>query len=214
MTATEKIEERRADRSSRRKRALSLRSQYETWKTHGLQHGGWFPVFNGFKHTHLKTLSGNALRLYLYFGLHGKRSTGESWHDIDTIALFFEKSSRAIKLWIRELEDAGLIERLQMSPNGVAFTYLLPYQHKSALALDDDQANDEDDAEESSTPPPSEGQHATVAAEIKPTEDMVRLIMSFIKSQQEKVAISSSPDKDQAPALPEEWKTDDDDTSS
>lgn len=127
------------DRSARRKAAAQLRDQYASWKKEGLKGGGWFPIFNGFKHAHLKSLSGNALRLYLYFGLHGKQETGESWHDIETIAEFFEKSPRAIKLWIQELEEAGLIERIQMSANGVAFTYLVPYRHERRLMPGDEE---------------------------------------------------------------------------
>lgn len=104
-----------------------LREEYRNWREH--QHDfrqGFFPIFNDFL-TFLPNLSGGACLLYLYFGLHAKNKTGESFHDVKRIAQFFGKTPRTIREWIAELEEKRLIERMQVKFNGVTYTYLLPY---------------------------------------------------------------------------------------
>jgi DNA-binding MarR family transcriptional regulator len=116
-----------------KKRKADLnRADYGSWKRNALNRFGFFPVFQPFKESFLlKKLSGNALRLYLYLGFMSDNETGETWVSIETIAAYFDKSKRTISDWLKELEKAGLIERLQLKPNGVAHTFLKPYGHEN-----------------------------------------------------------------------------------
>lgn len=131
------------NKQSNREKAEELRADYKRWKAAALNTGGWFPVFNGFK-LFLPSISGNALKLYLYFGLHSKYDKGESWHSIESIASFFGKSPRAINDWVKELQDAGLIERMQMELNQESHTFLKTYPAELRLVVD----SNEDDSRE------------------------------------------------------------------
>lgn len=75
----------------------------------------------------LRNLSGNAVKLYIYLGLMAGNETGETWVSLDTTAAYFGKTKRAVSEWVKELEEAQLIERMQLKPNEVAHTFLLPY---------------------------------------------------------------------------------------
>jgi hypothetical protein len=101
---------------------------YSIWKSNSLKTSGYFPIFNGFKENYyLKNISGNAIKLYIYLGLHTGNETGRTWVSIENIAKYFEKSPRTISYWLKELDEAHLIERLQMEKNGVSHTFLRPY---------------------------------------------------------------------------------------
>ncbi|MGN7300265.1 helix-turn-helix domain-containing protein [Ferdinandcohnia sp. SAFN-114] len=115
----------------KKRQAEMNRAEYASWKKRGLNNFGFFPVFQPFKETFLlKNLSGNALRLYLYLGLMSGNETGETWVTIDTMAAYFNKSKRTISGWIKELEQAELIERMQLKPDGPAHTFLKPYGYE------------------------------------------------------------------------------------
>lgn len=74
-------------------------------------------------------LSGGAVSLFVYIGLHSNNQTGESYHSIEKMAKFFKKSPRTISKWIDELEKAKLIKRLQLEVNGPAHTFIRPYSN-------------------------------------------------------------------------------------
>lgn len=110
------------------RKAKIYKMQYKQWKSVAIERDGWFPVFTNFKEDFfLRDLSGNAVKLYLYLGLHAKNETGECWVTIGTMAKYFEKSHRTISGWIKELEDAQLVKRMQLETNSVAYTFLRPY---------------------------------------------------------------------------------------
>lgn len=112
-------------------KAQSLITEYQQWKTKRIEEPGWFPIFIEIKNNHfLKDISGNALKLYIYFGLHSKNSTGVSWHSLETIGEYFNKSPRTISHWIEELKKAGLIDRIQIDRSTTAITFLKPYSEK------------------------------------------------------------------------------------
>lgn len=103
-------------------------NEYAEWKKEALQTYGYFPVFKPFKEEFfLKNLSGNAVKLYIFLGLMSGNENGKTWVSIETMSNYFNKSKRTISLWLKELEEVRLIERMQMEPNGVAFTFLKPY---------------------------------------------------------------------------------------
>lgn len=112
------------------RKAELLEQDFSKWKSTSLEKGGYFPVFSGLKERFLlKNLSGNAIKLYLYLGLHSGNDTGSTWVSIEYIAKYFEKSPRTISYWLKELEEAQLITRMQMENNGVAYTFLRPYSN-------------------------------------------------------------------------------------
>lgn len=111
-------------------RAKELRQEYGNWAENNFRtRAGFFPVFYSFK-DHLCKLSSGAVSLFLYFGMHCNNKTGESYHEIPTIARFFKKSPRTITAWLTELEQNGLIERFQLEFGGVSHTFIRPYQRK------------------------------------------------------------------------------------
>lgn len=109
-------------------KAKLYRAEHEDWKRTNLSTQGYFIFFQDFKEKNiLKEISGSALKLYLFLGLHSGNFTGESWVSISTIANYFEKDQRTVSYWIKELEDLGLIERIQFSRTESAHTFLKPY---------------------------------------------------------------------------------------
>lgn len=108
--------------------ASLLEKDFKNWKTSSLEKGGYFPVFLALKEEFLlRELSGGAVKLYLYLGLHSGNMTGRTWVSIETMARYFNKSPRTISNWLLELEKFKLIERMQMEMNGVSNTFLRPY---------------------------------------------------------------------------------------
>ena len=104
------------------------RENYRQWKKESLKNGGYFIVFNGFhSNGYLKKISGNALKLYLYLGIHSNNVTGESFHGIETISKYFGKNERTIYNWFNELVKLNLIRRSQLEFNGPAHTFIQPY---------------------------------------------------------------------------------------
>jgi len=106
----------------------NAKRNYAKWKENAINENGFFIIFNGFVESKiLKNINGNALKLYIFFGVHSKNSTGESFYSIKEIAAYFNKSERTISNWIKELEKMYLIERYQLTYDEVAHTYLQPY---------------------------------------------------------------------------------------
>lgn len=104
------------------------RKNYQYWKKDNLQTSGYFIIFNGFQSNgYLKKISGNALKLYVYLGIHSDNFTGESFHSVETIAKYFGKNERSIYNWLSELVDLKLIRRMQLGLNSPSHTFIQPY---------------------------------------------------------------------------------------
>jgi hypothetical protein len=105
------------------------RNNYRLWRRYNkLNNKGFFVVYNDFKETNiLSRISGNACRLYLYLGIVSKNETGESWHSNELIAEYFNCDIRSVKRWFVELQQVGLINRVQKGAMRRANTFLLPY---------------------------------------------------------------------------------------
>lgn len=133
------------DLPNTRKKDL-LQKNYGSWKKEVLKSEGFFPIFQPFLEDRiLKKISGNALKLYIYLGLHSKNQTGETWVTIETMSIYFDKSPRTISNWLKELEQNKLIIRFQLEINQPAYTFLQPYSiHRS----NEDNTNHERDLEE------------------------------------------------------------------
>lgn len=112
-------------------RILSLTAQHEAWRTDNfLNKKGFYPVFSGFK-KYFGLLSPGAITLFLYLGLHSNNISGQSHHSIKTMAKNLNKSERTVSNWISELEEIGLIERLQPNFNSVSHTFIIPYDESN-----------------------------------------------------------------------------------
>jgi len=110
-------------------KAENNKKNYSKWKKNAIDEYGFFIIFNGFLETEiLKKINGNALKLYIFLGIHSKNDTGESFYSIKEMARYFGKSERTISYWLKELEKLYLIERYQLSYDEVAHTYLQPYK--------------------------------------------------------------------------------------
>lgn len=110
------------------------RVSYKKWKESSLENIGYFPVFQTFKDSYiLKEISGNALKLYIYLGLHTGNKSGETWITIDSMSRYFGKSPRTISNWLEELLRFDLIERYQFKPDTPSHTFLKPYGNNSLL---------------------------------------------------------------------------------
>lgn len=108
--------------------AKRLRKTYSVWKKDSLSESGFFPIFNGFVgNNKLNALSGGALKLYVYLGLYANNNTGEVWHSNKKIAQYFNKNERTIRMWMHELENYNLIQRMQLEYDGEPHVFLLPY---------------------------------------------------------------------------------------
>lgn len=109
-------------------KATFLKDNHEKWKKEALKDSGYFTVFTGLiENNTLNKMSGGALKLYVFLGIHSDNKTGESFYKIDSMAKYFDVSDRTISNWIKELESLRLIERLQLGYNSVSHTYLIPY---------------------------------------------------------------------------------------
>lgn len=106
-----------------------LRKDYQLWRIENTgTKQSFFILYKTFlDNNHLKNLSGNSIKLYLYLGFHSNNKTGESWHSIETISEYFGCDERTIKRWFKELEDNNLIQRIQKGYKRVANTFLIPY---------------------------------------------------------------------------------------
>ncbi|PGD90319.1 helix-turn-helix domain-containing protein [Bacillus wiedmannii] len=105
-----------------------LRESYSDWRDelHEMNKP-FFMIHSDFKYQYLKEISGGALKLFVFLGLHSKYNTGESWYTIEEVSRFFEKDQRTVAKWFKELEDMGIIFRGQTGFNRKANTFLRPY---------------------------------------------------------------------------------------
>lgn len=105
-----------------------LRDQYSKWKEQRKdEKSPFFMIYSDFKETHLKELSGGALKLYLFLGFHVNTFTGECWVSVEKIADYLGKDERTVRKWFEELQDKKLIARIQTGYKRVANTFFLPY---------------------------------------------------------------------------------------
>lgn len=113
--------------SSNRAKANKLKREHEAWRDELFaKKEGFFPIFYEFKN-YLPHLSGGAVALFVYIGIHANNQSGENFHSLDRVSKFFGKSSRTISTYFKELEEIGLVERFQLDLNGKAHTFIRPY---------------------------------------------------------------------------------------
>ncbi|MDQ2085171.1 helix-turn-helix domain-containing protein [Herbivorax sp. ANBcel31] len=106
-----------------------LRRNYGKWRKDKLiKKDGFFIIYNDFYISEkLKHIKGNALKVYVYLGIHVKNETGECWHSVERIADYFEMDKRTVERALGNLEELELIQRIQKGFKRVANTFLKPY---------------------------------------------------------------------------------------
>lgn len=94
---------------------------------------GFFPIFSDNIKPYLK-LSGSAIRLFIYLGIHSDKDTGEVKANINNLTMmhFFDCSERSLHNWIAELEKAGLIVRVQTRYMNRGKIFIRPYDVQKA----------------------------------------------------------------------------------
>ncbi|MHB1628774.1 MAG: hypothetical protein ACYCVB_10460 [Bacilli bacterium] len=108
------------------KSSTQLESEYELWRTTmRTNKEGFFPIFKYFR-AHLRSLSGEALRVFIYMGMVSNNKTGEVFLSIGQIANYSGKTEEDLHDVLSELREAGLVNRLR-TEDGTAKTFLLPY---------------------------------------------------------------------------------------
>lgn len=106
-----------------------LRCEYKEWKTNQRDNKiGFFMIYNDlFTSGKLKDINSNALKIYIYFGIHSNNDTGECWHSVEAIAEYFNIDKRTVNRALKNLEEINLISRVQKGFRRVANTFLRPY---------------------------------------------------------------------------------------
>lgn len=105
-----------------------VRQNYSVWRDElYIMNKPFFMIHSDFKYQYLKDISGGALKLFIFLGMHSKYNTGESWYSVEEVSRFFDKDQRTIAKWFSELETIGLIFRAQDGFNRKANTFLKPY---------------------------------------------------------------------------------------
>lgn len=113
------------------------RDNYKRWREHQhSQKAGFFPVFSNDFKPYLKDLSGNAVRLYIYLGLHSDNETGDATRaTLHAMQSFFNCDVRTLQKWLAELETANLIKRIQPKYKATRRILLNPYSTSEHLNL-------------------------------------------------------------------------------
>lgn len=104
-----------------------LKDSYSSWKKHKKRNvnvGTFFMLYKDIGDC-LSEISGGALKLYVYYGFASKNKTGESWHSVGNVAKSMDVSPRTIDKWNVELEESGLIKRVNAGKKSKT-VFLLP----------------------------------------------------------------------------------------
>lgn len=115
----------------------NLKRTHQEWKEQNFESNKpFFPIHSDFLNLFLKDISGPALKLYVFLGLHAKYHSGESWYSLPELSEFFRKDPRTVANWAKELEDLGLIVREQKGFKMKATTFLRPYGYNIEINKD------------------------------------------------------------------------------
>lgn len=113
-----------------------LRENYKQWKKHRKEDvSPFFIIYKDFQDEHLRAISGGALKLFIYLGFNSNNFTGECWISVSEISDYFKSDQRTVKKWCAELEEMGLLKRIQTGFKRKANSFLLPYGDHSNINL-------------------------------------------------------------------------------
>ena len=106
----------------------TYRNNYQEWKKHRKDTTSPFLIiYKDFQDDLLREISGGALKLYIYLGFNSSNFTGECWISAPEIASYFRNDARTVKGWFAELEELGLLKRVQTGFKRKANSFLQPY---------------------------------------------------------------------------------------
>lgn len=112
----------------------NLKLNHQVWKDKNFDmKKPFFPIHSDFSNLILKDISGAALKLYIFLGIHAKYQSGESWYSIPEVSEYFGKDPRTVAKWLQELEDFHLIIRVQKGFKMKANTFLRPYGYNITI---------------------------------------------------------------------------------
>lgn len=102
-----------------------ITENYEQWREFSKGSKENFYILPSGIKKYLSYFDGKALNLYLYYCLHSKNDTGESWHSTKKCAESLNVTERSINNWNTTLEQIGLIKRTSADKLSKS-TFLLP----------------------------------------------------------------------------------------
>lgn len=107
---------------------IALTDSHRSWRRWTQRNKrGFFPVFSPIFAEKMKNVSGNAIKLYIYLGMHIDNQAGYTMIAIDTMAEYFQTSNRTVHNWLKELKENKLIIRIQPAFKQTTYTFLIPY---------------------------------------------------------------------------------------
>jgi len=118
-----------------------MKRDHREWRKNlQLEKTGFFPVFSNQIKPYLQgedgNPSGNAMRLFIYLGIHSNNETGEVIGvNLRMMEQFFQCKLRTLQYWLEELEEAHLIKRVQAKFKGTSTIFLLPYSTNSYMEM-------------------------------------------------------------------------------
>lgn len=98
---------------------------YGQWRKYNKDAKNTFHILPSGLKEYLPYFDGKAMNLYLFYCLHSKNETGETWYSTKRCAEELGVTSRSINNWNVILEDIGLILRASNNKKSVS-TFLLP----------------------------------------------------------------------------------------
>lgn len=104
---------------------LSNSHSFEDWREFNKESQKNFAIVPNDIVSYLSEFDNKALSLYLYYCLHARNNTGESWHSTNKCASELGVTVRSINNWNKVLEKMGLIFREANNQSSTS-TFLLP----------------------------------------------------------------------------------------
>lgn len=106
-------------------RELSNSYSFKDWREFNKESQKNFAIIPSGILSYLSEFDNKALSLYLYYCLHARNDTGESWHSTNKCASELGVTVRSINNWNNVLEKMGLIFRESNNHSSLS-TFLLP----------------------------------------------------------------------------------------
>lgn len=106
---------------------------YRDWKNYRKETGGYFLISNTIEE-YLPYIKDGSLTLYLFYLIHAKNETGNSFYSVETISQILNVSTKTISNWNSNLSDLGLISRQKGKKS--SNTFLLPTSNFTKFVTD------------------------------------------------------------------------------
>lgn len=114
-------------------------NNYKYWREHRKDGKQPFLMVPSEILNYLKSIHTRAISLYLYYCSRAGNNTGKSWAAVETAAKELDISTKSVNNWNRELEELGLIARINEGKSSKT-TYLLPISNYTYFEKNTDPA--------------------------------------------------------------------------